>query len=169
MDQGTGMAGADVLRKVVERHGGVLHRLVHIANRVVRPMTMGVRAVVLDAEGRVFLVRHSYVPGWHLPGGGVEPGETVLTSLARELEEEGNIRMTAPPVLHGVFFNDKHTKRDHVVVYVVRAFEQTGTRRPDWEIVETGFFDPAALPQGTSGATRRRLAELAGGEIGERW
>ena len=57
--------------------------------KITRGMTLGVRAVVLDGENRVFLVRHTYVPGWSLPGGGVEVGETFVTSLARELEEEG--------------------------------------------------------------------------------
>src|SRR5580698_3385671 len=68
-----------------------------------RPMTLGVRGIVIDAQTRVFLVRHTYIPGWHLPGGGVEAGETMLTSLARELAEEGNIAMEEEPALHGIF------------------------------------------------------------------
>ncbi len=58
--------------------------LIHAAARFVRPLTMGVRGVVFDTEGRVFLVRHSYVPGWHFPGGAVEPGETARAALIRE-------------------------------------------------------------------------------------
>ena len=68
-------------------------------------MTLGVRGVVLDGDGKVFLVRHSYVAGWHLPGGGVEVGETFLEALRRELVEEGRIELTREPVLHGLFFN----------------------------------------------------------------
>ena len=123
---------------------------------------MGVRAVVLDGDNRIFLVRHSYVPGWHLPGGGVEPGETALASLGRELEEEGNIEMTGPAELLGLYFNDKGSDRDHVAVYVVRQFHQSGPRKPDWEIVESGFYPLDALPEGTTRATLSRLAELAG-------
>ena len=45
-------------------------------------MTFGVRGVIHDAgNNAVFLVRHTYVPGWHFPGGGVEAGETALESL----------------------------------------------------------------------------------------
>jgi 8-oxo-dGTP pyrophosphatase MutT (NUDIX family) len=75
---------------------------VHFYWRWSRGATLGARALVIDGSGRIFLVKHSYIDGWHLPGGGVETGETVLTALARELAEEGNIQLTATPVLHGV-------------------------------------------------------------------
>ena len=140
----------------------LLQRVQHIGNRLWRPVTMGVRALVLDDDNLIFLVRHSYVPGWHMPGGGVEPGETALASLARELEEEGNIEMTGPAELLGLYFNDKGSDRDHVAVYVVRQFRQSGPRKPDWEIVESGFFSLDALPEGTTRATLSRLAELEG-------
>lgn len=136
------------------------YRAAMLAARFSRPMLLGVRAVVIDAAGRVFLVRHSYVPGWHLPGGGVELGETLLISLARELREEGNITIEGAPVLHGVFFNRKVGNRDHVAVYIVRGFRQSGPRLPDGEIVECGFFPLDQLPAGTTRSARARLAEV---------
>ncbi|MBI3699377.1 MAG: NUDIX domain-containing protein [Afipia sp.] len=123
-------------------------------------MTLGVRGVVLDGKNRVFLVQHSYVSGWHLPGGGVETGETFLDSLTRELKEEGNIEMTGEPQLHGLFFNRKVSRRDHVAVYVVREFMQAEVPESNREIVACGFFDPADLPPDTTRGTRLRLAEV---------
>jgi len=82
-----------------------IRRVMHFYWRFARAMTLGVRAVVIDGQGRIFLVKHSYISGWHLPGGGVEPGETLLAALARELSEEGNIVLTEAPHLRGVFFN----------------------------------------------------------------
>jgi 8-oxo-dGTP pyrophosphatase MutT (NUDIX family) len=141
-----------------------LRWLVHLWFRLTRGLTVGVRAAVLDGENRVFLVRHSYVPGWHLPGGGVEPGETLLDALAKELMEEGCLRLDGPPSLHGVYLNTTVTTRDHIAVYVVRSFTVIGPRLPDREIVEAGFFARDALPEGTTQATRRRLREITEGE-----
>jgi 8-oxo-dGTP pyrophosphatase MutT (NUDIX family) len=148
----------------------VTRRLMHFYWRFSRALTLGVRGVVIDGLGRVFLVRHSYVAGWHLPGGGVEPGETLLAALSRELEEEGNISLSERPVLHGMFYNSRVSRRDHVAVFVVRAFRQEAPPQPNHEIVEHGFFALDALPPDTSLGTRRRIAEVFhGAAISERW
>ena len=135
----------------------------HLWGRLARPLTMGVRGLIIDAQGHIFLVRHSYLPGWHLPGGGVEPGETVLEALARELREEGNVVIGDAPRIFGIFLNTHVTRRDHVVLYVVRDFHQTGPRAADWEIVETGFFPPDGLPATTARASRARISEFLTG------
>lgn len=141
----------------------MIRRFLHLYWRLVRGMTLGVRGVVLrDAE--VLLVRHGYTPGWHLPGGGVEPGESFEDALAKELLEEGNIRLTGKPVLHGLFQNLNASKRDHVAVYVVRDFHYGGALPPRFEIQEASFFPLDALPADTTQSTRRRLAEVTKGE-----
>lgn len=141
----------------------LLRRCFHAYFLVVRGMTLGVRAVVLDAENRVFLVRHSYVSGWHLPGGGVDLGETMEQAMRRELKEEGAIDLTGAAVLHGIFLNNHVSRRDHVAVYVVRQFRQDRPPEPNREIVERGFFAITALPEGTTPGTRLRIAELLDG------
>ena len=145
-------------------------RLLHWVFLLTRPMSLGVRGIVLDADDHVLLVRHGYVPGWHFPGGGVEAGETCLESLARELEEEARVAIGGPPVLHGLFYNNQTSRRDHIAVYIVRSFQVLGERRPNWEIAEARFFPRLALPQGTTRATRARLAEIFdAAEPAERW
>lgn len=144
--------------------------LMHLYWRFSRGATLGARAMVINGDGRVLLIKHSYVDGWHLPGGGVETGETLLTALARELAEEGNILMTAPPLLHGVFFNSRVSRRDHVALYIVREFRQDGQPVPNREIIGHGFFAPDALPADTGRATRARIAEVFdGAPVGELW
>jgi ADP-ribose pyrophosphatase YjhB (NUDIX family) len=157
----------DAVRRAFEP---VLRRMLHIYWRFARGMTLGVRALVIDEAGRIFLVKHSYVSGWHLPGGGVEAGETLAQAVARELQEEGNIDLTEPPQLHGVFFNDRDSRRDHVALFVVHAFRQTAAPVPDHEIVAHGFFPVDALPNDTTAATRARIVEVLGGApASERW
>ena len=147
-----------------------LRRALHLYWRFARGLTLGVRGVVLDGSGRVFLVKHSYVDGWHLPGGGVEPGETVRDALERELVEEGNIRLVGAPALHGIFYNPAGSRRDHIAVFVVKSFRQEPPPQPGREIIEHGFFAPRALPADTTLGTRRRLAEVLDGvAVSERW
>ena len=157
----------DATRRALEP---ALRRVLHFYWRFARAMTLGVRALVIDENGRIFLVKHSYISGWYLPGGGVEAGETLLQALARELREEGNIEMTEPPRLHGMFFNDRVSRRDHVALFVVRAFRQSAAPVPDREIVAHGFFDLEALPNDTTASTRARIIEVLGGApASEQW
>ena len=155
------------LRRALEP---LIRRLLHFYWRFSRGATLGVRAMVIDGAGRIFLIKHSYVDGWHLPGGGVETGETFLGALARELAEEGNIVMTAPPVLHGIFFNKRTSRRDHVAMFIVREFRQDAAPIPGYEIIAHGFFAPDKLPDGTTRATRARVAEMFEGvAVSEVW
>jgi ADP-ribose pyrophosphatase YjhB (NUDIX family) len=140
-----------------------LRQLFHLYWRFARGMTLGVRGVVLDNEDKVFLVKHSYVAGWHLPGGGVEVGETFIEALRRELMEEGRIELTGEPVLQGIFFNSHVSRRDHVAVYLVRQFRQDRLPEPNREIIACGFFAATALPPETTEGTRLRITEVLNG------
>jgi 8-oxo-dGTP pyrophosphatase MutT (NUDIX family) len=150
--------------------GPAISRALHFYWRFTRAMTLGVRALVIDEQGRIFLVKHSYVSGWHLPGGGVETGETLEQAVVRELREEGNIELTEPPRLHGIFYNDRVSRRDHVALFVVRSFRQPAAPVPDREIVGHGFFAVERLPNDTSAGTRARIIEvLDGAPMSARW
>ena len=140
----------------------MIRRLIHLYWRMARGMTLGVRGVVLRGD-EVLLVRHGYTPGWHLPGGGVEPGESFVEALKKEMLEEGGVTLTGTPQWHGIFQNLNASARDHVAVYVVREFDYDGPPAPNYEIRESRFFALDKLPDDTTGATRRRLAEIAQG------
>jgi ADP-ribose pyrophosphatase YjhB (NUDIX family) len=148
----------------------LMRRIFHFYWRFARGLTLGVRAVVIDGTGRVFLVKHSYVAGWHLPGGGVEVDETLMTALTRELREEGNIELSEQPDFFALYFNRRASRRDHVALYVVRAFHQSAPPQPNHEIIAHGFFATDALPEETTRATRARIAEVMDGRtVAELW
>ncbi len=151
------------LQNLRKRFEPLLRRIFHLYWRFARGMTLGVRAVVLNGENRVFLVKHSYVTGWHLPGGGVEVGETFRDALQRELAEEAGIELSGEPALHGLFFNSHVSRRDHVAVYLIRHFRQDRLPEPNHEIVAYGFFEAGALPADTTEGTRLRISEVLEG------
>ncbi|HXD46032.1 MAG TPA: NUDIX domain-containing protein [Pseudolabrys sp.] len=158
------------LTRLRRRLEPAIRPMMHLYWRFARGATLGARGMVIDGSGRVFLVKHSYVDGWHMPGGGVETGETMLTALTRELAEEGNIKLTGQPQLFAVYFNGRVSRRDHVALFIVRDFLQESPPKPNREIVEHGFFALDALPPDTGRATRARLDEVFKGvAVSELW
>ena len=128
-----------------------------------RRMTLGVRAMLIDGD-RIFLIRHTYMPGWQLPGGGIEPGETAELSAAREIDEETGYRVIGRPKLFGFYQNlSAATNRDHVALYLCRDFEKLRDFAPNYEIAEAGWFGIDALPEQSTSGTHRRVAEVFGG------
>lgn len=146
-----------------------IRRAIHAWFYLSRGMTLGVRVIVMDGPDKVFLVRHTYISGWHLPGGGIEWGQSALEALAMELREEGNLTAITAPELVGFYWNRHASRRDHVVVYGVRAAHQSAPRLPDKEIAEARFFPLESLPAGVTPGTKRRLAEWLDGAPRSPW
>ncbi len=150
----------------IPSRGGTITRL----KKLLPFPRLGVRGLVIAPAGEILLVRHTYVAGWYLPGGGVEKGESMEASLARELVEEANVEIVGRPQLHGLFFNPKASPRDHVACYIVRDFRQSAPHVPDFEIAEARFFAPDALPADATRATRARIEEVVTGRAAaETW
>jgi ADP-ribose pyrophosphatase YjhB (NUDIX family) len=125
---------------------------------------LAVRAICFDEAGRIFLVRHTYTHGWHLPGGGVANGLSAHEALEKELREEGNLVMVSAPHLHQLFFNKSASSREHIALYTV-IVRQVSELKPTMEIVEGKFFPPYALPRDIDLPTARRIEELAVGAV----
>ncbi len=147
-----------------------VQRAIQIYRLARSAQTLGVRCVVQDEAGRLLLVRHNYLPGWYLPGGAVDAGETIFAAAKRELEEETGLLATHSELI-SVHLNARGLGRDHVALIRLTDWQRVReVKVPNREIAEIGFFAIDDLPRETTGATRARLAELLGQvPIAERW
>jgi 8-oxo-dGTP pyrophosphatase MutT (NUDIX family) len=140
---------------------GLAHRLRRFLLRVLRVRTTGVKAMVFDAEGRLLMIRHRYGNSalWMLPGGGVERGEALAAAAAREVMEEVSCRTDELAPL-GTYRNRAEGRRD--TVHLFRATTVDMPVADGVEVAEVRFFALDGLPETTSPATMRRIAELIG-------
>jgi ADP-ribose pyrophosphatase YjhB (NUDIX family) len=137
-----------------------INRSLRIYWRITKPVTFGVRAVVARGDGRILLVKHTYDKYWYLPGGAMKRDEPAEAALARELREELGIASAAIERKLGTYFSQREGKRDTIEVFVAKAAEMG--KRQRLEIAAAEWFDPAALPEGVSPATQRRIGEYRG-------
>lgn len=128
--------------------------------RLTWPLSIGVRAMVIDEAGRLLLVRHTYRDGWYFPGGGIKRRETLIDAVKRELMEEVGVTLLVEPTLIGAYSNFAEYRSDHIAFY--KADRYSIKPSPNIEIAEHRFFDPRQLPEGTSPGTLRRVKEYLG-------
>ena len=143
--------------------GKLFSRALHSYFLMRRGLTLGVRAIIRSDDGKFLLVRHTYTPGWHFPGGGIEKGETAVSALANELLQETGLRLEGTPVLHGVFHNNGVSRRDHVLTYRCNAEGIVLSKPTSPEIAEIGYFDIEDLPKNIDPGTKRRMREVVDG------
>lgn len=156
------------MSRLIGRSVGAATRVANRIRRLSRigrwPLSLGVRTAVFDNAGHVLLVRHTYAPGWHFPGGAVDARETMAAAAIRELREEALLAARGEPAFFGVYLSLTENKSDHIGLFVVRDFEKVEGRARVLEIAEARFFSPDDLPKGTTGGTRRRLGEVLEGK-----
>jgi 8-oxo-dGTP pyrophosphatase MutT (NUDIX family) len=138
----------------------LVNRALRLYWRVRKPVTFGVRAIVLHRDGRLLLVKHTYDRYWYLPGGGRKRDEEPEEAIQREVSEEIGIAALAIERKLGTYFSEREGKRDTIDVFVARAEEFGRLQR--LEIAACEWFEPDALPPDASPATQRRIAEFLG-------
>ncbi len=105
--------------------------------------TVTAGALVLDAAGRVLLLKHTFRSGsgWGLPGGFLEKGEQPEEALRRELREEVGLELTAARL---AFVRTLKRPRQVEIMFCCRAAGEACPQGNEIELAR--WFAPDALP-----------------------
>jgi 8-oxo-dGTP diphosphatase len=124
--------------------------LKEVARHLLRRPVVGIAAAAHTEDGRWLLIRRADTGTWALPGGTLEWGETLRTSLARELEEEAGVTRVELERVVGVYSRPDRDPRFHAVTVVVTAKIAPPERPPlnPLEIREARLFREDELPEG---------------------
>jgi ADP-ribose pyrophosphatase YjhB (NUDIX family) len=111
---------------------------------------VGVGAVIVDG-GKVLLVKRKYDPlagRWSLPGGGVEVGETLEASVAREMFEETGLEIEVGPVIEvfdRIVRDEDGRVRYHFVLVDYLCWPAGGSLQAGSDVADAVFVDPGEL------------------------
>lgn len=142
-----------ILYKIVNYLRRVNQRLLHFS-------TLGVKALVVNSQQQILLVEHTYTDGWHLPGGGIDSGETPKMAICRELKEETGLTVSADDlILFSIYWHQIHGANDYPILYIVKKYEEISDAPKSPEIKQIGWFAPHDLPVNTPIYTRQRIQE----------
>ena len=119
---------------------------------------VGVGLVLLDAQQRVFLLRHVFHPAhpWGVPGGWLQRGEAPAAGALRELREETGLTAVIDDILE---VNYDSLSDAVEIVYI--ATLQPGTPTLNHEILEARWFALNELPPGLHNNTRQLIKKAA--------
>ena len=81
-----------------------------------------------------------------------------------ELRQETGQQIAAKPIMHGLFYNNNMSKRDHVLVYHCEVQGGLEAKPKSMEIAEIGYFSFKDLPLDTDPGTARRIREIVFGD-----
>jgi 8-oxo-dGTP diphosphatase len=125
---------------------------------------VGVGAVIVDEQGRLFLARRGPEAKnecglWEFPGGSVEFGETMAGALQREMREEYGIEIEVGELLD-VADHILPNEGQHWVspTYVCRIVAGEPTICEVAKCTQIGWFAPEDVPDDLTQITRVNLA-----------
>ena len=125
--------------------------------------TLGVFAAITDEEGHILCVRMNYAThAWTTPGGRVEPGESPLDALKREVLEESGLEVEVGELV-GVY---SRPYKDDIVLFFRAREVGHNPWRPNDEISHLGYFRRDELPEPMSFGVRTRIIDALNGVTG---
>jgi 8-oxo-dGTP pyrophosphatase MutT (NUDIX family) len=127
--------------------------------------TVGAAACIVDGEGRVILVKHTYGHrNWELPGGAGEANESPVETAVREVQEETGLTVAARHMTGSYYAPENESL--HFVFWCEMEAPQAIPQADGAEISACAFWSPDALPRPISDWTVRRIQDaLAGNRL----
>ena len=123
---------------------------------------LGAAAIILNDEGHVLLVKHSYGRlNWELPGGGgADAGESIIETALREVSEETGLLVEAKRMT-GVYYEPANDFLHFA--FLCRRLDADAEFQSDAEITDCKYWPFEALPRPISDFTIRRIEDALTG------